>query len=46
MINLKFTHGNNMTKYDNFCATFEFNTYMELPGCVQEMALECLPLRD
>ena len=34
MINLKFTHGNNVTKYDNFCATFEFNTYMELPGCV------------
>lgn len=39
MINLKFSHCNNMTKNDIFCATFEFNTYMELPRCVQEMAL-------
>ena len=39
MINLKFSRGNNMTKNDIFCATFEFNTYMELPRCVQEMAL-------
>ena len=27
MINLKFTHGNNMTKYDNFCARLEFYIY-------------------